>query len=322
MIKSILIVFHLLAFVTVLGQSFAPPAGEFGSTAIHKDSNIIVNSAINCVVTRGYMNIMDQPFGFASFGVEEDATGLPNSPEVISLGDGGEALLTFSTPIYNGVGPDFAVFENSFDGNFLELAFVEVSSNGIDFFRFPAISEIQTSVQVGSFENTDCRYIYNLAGKYQAEFGVPFDLEELNGITGLDVDAITHVKVIDVIGSVDTVFGSEDSQGNLINDPFPTAFPTGGFDLDGIGVINEMPLSLFSDSESKFSVYPNPVNDKMTINSSFEGVYELVNSLGLIVRKGELVDTTIVDLSNESRGMYILTIESLKGKIMTKIIKQ
>lgn len=322
MIKSILIVFHFLSFTAVFAQSFAPPAGETGSTAIYKDSSVIVNSAINCIVTRGYMNIMDQPFGFASFGVDEDATGLPNSPEVISLGDGGEALLTFSTPIYNGLGPDFAVFENSFDGNFLELAFVEVSSNGVDFFRFPSVSETQTSVQVGSFENTDCRYVYNLAGKYQAGYGVPFDLEELNGISGLNVGAITHVKVIDVIGSVDTNFGSLDSQGNLINDPFPTAFPTGGFDLDGVGVINEMPLGLYNKSELTLSVYPNPVIDRFTIKSSFEGDYKLINSLGLIVRQGELINSTIVDLSDESRGMYILMVESSKGNVMTKIIRQ
>ena len=30
-----------------------------------------------------------------------------------------------------------------------------------------------------------------------------------------------------------------DSQGHQINDPWPTNFPTGGFDLDAVGVINE-----------------------------------------------------------------------------------
>jgi hypothetical protein len=34
-------------------------------------------------------------------------------------------------------------------------------------------------------------------------------------------------------------YASYDSQGHQINDPWPTNFPTGGFDLDAVGVINE-----------------------------------------------------------------------------------
>ena len=66
--------------------------------------------------------------------------------------------------------------------------------------------------------------IYNLAGKYRAQFGTPFDLEELTGITGLDVNNVTHVKIIDVVGSLNESYASYDSQGNIINDPFPTPF--------------------------------------------------------------------------------------------------
>ena len=54
------------------------------------------------------------------------------------LGDDGSLVLTFPAPIADGAGPDFAVFENAFSTEFLELAFVEVSSDGTNFTRFPA----------------------------------------------------------------------------------------------------------------------------------------------------------------------------------------
>jgi hypothetical protein len=39
--------------------------------------------------------------------------GLPDG-SIVSLGDSGIAIATFAHPIYNGSGPDFAVFENGF----------------------------------------------------------------------------------------------------------------------------------------------------------------------------------------------------------------
>ena len=77
----------------------------------------------------------------------------------------------------------FCCFENSFSDDFLELAFVEVSSNGIDFYRFNSISLTQENVQIETFGLIDARQIHNLAGKYRGMFGVPFDLSELANIT-------------------------------------------------------------------------------------------------------------------------------------------
>jgi len=41
-------------------------------------------------------------------------------------------------------------------------------------------------------------------------YGTPFDLEEMIGIIGLNVDSITHVKVIDVVGSINPLYASYD----------------------------------------------------------------------------------------------------------------
>jgi hypothetical protein len=158
---------------------------------------------------------------------------------VLSLGDGGQVTLRFSPPIVDGEGADFAVFENgfaTFSGKlFAELAFVEVSADGVNFTRFPAVSCTQTATQTGNFGSLDPADLHNLAGKHPAGYGTPFDLAEL-GLT-----RVTHVRLVDVVGDVKNGHGSRDSTGNWINDPWPTNFQTSGFDLDAVGVRHAAP---------------------------------------------------------------------------------
>ena len=51
----------------------------------------------------------------------------------------------------------------------------------------------------------------------------------------LDLTAVTHIKIVDVIGD-----GTQlDSIGDPIYDPYPTGTISAGFDLDAIAVINQ-----------------------------------------------------------------------------------
>lgn len=257
----------ITAFVSLLSlqlfaQSFAPAPGFPGTTAIHKDSSAIAFWAWEIDLQRGYLDISDKNLGYASFGLPGlglyEAEG--NSFDVVSLGDSGVAVLTFPYPVSNGEGYDFAVFENGFTDNYLELAFVEVSSDGINYERFPAISELQDTLQMGNYEFWDCGYVHNFAGKYRQGFGTPFDLQELAG-TGIDINNITHVKIIDVIGSINPLYGSFDSQGNVINDPWPSGFESGGFDLDGVAVIHSNAWGVKEkDLPVVFSETPETIN--------------------------------------------------------------
>jgi hypothetical protein len=231
--------FYLFAYQTLQAQ-FPPQAGLPGSTAIHKDSAIFVGWAKQCQVFRGYIDIQNPSQGLASVGSEQNVIGIADNA-VVSLGDSGFAIVTFDYPIQNQPGPDFAVFENGFinaNGAFLELAHVEVSSDGIHFVRFPSISLTDTLSQVGGFGVLDASKIHNLAGKYLLNYGTPFDLEDLKDSSNLNINHITHVKVVDVIGSISPLYRSYDSQGRPINDPYPTPFASSGFDLDAIGVIH------------------------------------------------------------------------------------
>lgn len=234
----------LLSTGIVLAGPYAPLAGQAGSTAIGKDDPVITGWATSAVIQRGPMQIDNPSLGLASFGADANVLGKAEGTwdGVASLGDGGSATLTFAHPITNGPGYDFAVFENGLNDTFLELAFVEVSSNGSDFFRLPAVSLTQTATQIGGFGSLNPTNIHNLAGTYRQGYGTPFDLENLVGISPLlDVNAVTHVRVIDVIGDIAAPYATYDSLGHPINDPWPTPFAASGFDLDAVGVIHQVP---------------------------------------------------------------------------------
>ncbi len=230
---------------TALAGPFAPAAGQPGSTAIANTSPSIVAWASGFIdLVRGPMDIANPGAGLASFGAGGEALGFADGDPagIVSLGDGGHITLTFAEPIFDGPGFDLAVFENSFSDTFLELAAVEVSSNGADFARFPATSLTQITAQVASFGSLDATDLDNLAGKYRGGFGTPFDLAQLAGVSpNVDVSSISFVRIVDVVGSINPVFGTLDSLGNLVNDPYPTVFSSGGFDLDGVGAIHVVP---------------------------------------------------------------------------------
>ncbi len=311
----------ILSGVTCLGQ-FAGPVGTPSTTAIHRDSSVFVNWAFACQLELGLVDISNQFSGNAAVGDETSSLGFPDGI-CVTLGDSGVAILKFAQDIQNESGPDFAVFENGFSDNFLELAFVEVSSDGINFTRFPATSNTQTETQIGAFQAIgDATLLNNLAGKYRANFGTPFDLEELIGTPELDINAISHVKIIDVVGKVSGDHVQFDSNGNPINDPHPTAFPAGGFDLDAVGVIHQAPLGLDDFSAGNFAIYPNPVQQSGSIHitSNFE-----INKLSLFDLTGNLISTTTLSslqLNNCPRGIYLLYIQSNEAERTVKIVVQ
>lgn len=299
-----------LSFCT-LSQSYAPAPGNAGSTAIHKDSSIIVNWATGIDLRRGYLDISVPSMGDVSYGVASDALGPADGSTVVSLGDSGVATLTFDVPIINGTGPDFAIFENGFTDDYMEFAFVEVSSDGVTFVRFPSHSEVQSVSQIDNFSFSDCRMVHNLAGKYRTMYGTPFDLEEISGSPGLDVNAITHIRLIDVVGSIDPLYGSVDSFGNLINDPYPTSFESGGFDLDGVAVIHEHTNSL-KESGLNVRLYPNPSTTSFTLElSSGEHKVELLTSDGRHIDQWSQSSLQEYDVSKLNNGMYLIIIDNI-----------
>lgn len=328
--KKLLISMYVFLLICInLTAQFPPPAGQEGSTAIHADSSVFIDWASACTVDRGYLNIMEPESGFVSFGEEADATGNPDNI-VLSLGDAGSAVLTFGIPLADGPGFDFAVFENSFSDDYLELAFVEVSSNGLDFQRFDAVSLTQTEVQVDAFGTLETGKINNLAGKYQMFYGTPFDLAELAGTPGLDIMHITHVRVTDVIGCIQDQFAFYDSQGNKINDPWPTPFPSGGFDLDAVGVIhNTSNAGIGVGFAGGFMIYPNPAYKNITVEvpkSLGVNHFDIFDIQGKLLTREQITGSInmraiyVIDLEGYDSGLYFICLEAGSGRIVQKII--
>lgn len=263
-LKQIFFSTVLVFLSALLSAQFPPAAGLPGSTAIPADSPVFQAWAAGCIVDRGPQDLSMQELGKAETGMPEDAIGPADGLKVLSLGDGGTATLTFERPIRNGEGWDFAVFENSFSAEFLELAFVEVSSDGVHFFRFPAVSLTQTEEQIGAFALLETEQIDQLAGKYQAGWGTPFDLQQLEENPLLNRNVITHIRITDVVGSLLPEYGSVDSRNNYINDPWPTPFPSSGFDLDAVGVIHQaLPAG------GELTLFPNPLSPGQALKLAF-----------------------------------------------------
>lgn len=213
------------------------------------------------------------PFGGGPHDDPSRALG-PADGTTVSLGDldatglaagsaAGSLTLRFTTAIFNGPGPDLAVFENAFeftdapsaDFIFAELAFVEVSTDGEHFVIFPAVSlNIDADPSVADddlqqlhvpfgrdFAGVNTTNLHNFAGVHPTLTGTPFDLDDLvaadDVVAGrVDLDEIYYVRLVDVPGNGSVT----DSRGNPIHDAWHTV-DSGGLDVDAVGILHQVP---------------------------------------------------------------------------------
>lgn len=217
---------------------YPPAAGQPGSTAIGIPGIPAANWASGFLDYQPGANV-GSPFDAPARALGP-ATG--DAVDVVSLGDSGRITLSFGGAIFDGPGYDFAVFENSFSDTFLELAWVEVSSDGTNFFRFPGFSF--TANPIGSFGELDPTNLDGLAGKYRGGFGTPFDLALLASVPGLDVNSVQYVRIVDIVGdgSVLDNYPAQFGGPHPIYDPYPTTPSGAGFDLDAVGAIHLAPV--------------------------------------------------------------------------------
>ena len=236
-----LLVMVLPAYAVSAGP-YAPAADEEGTTAVFKDDPAFGFWA------SGYENYIpryeNDPGELADiWKTPENAIGMATASvtDIVSLGRGGEITLTFEFQVPNRDGWDFAVFENAVTDTFLELSYVEVSSNGTDFVRFDCVS--LTPGPVNAYGSVDPTNIDGFGGKYKIGYGTPFDLEALSGKSEVErgfvnINSITHIRIVDVIGDGRELY--DDDPDHKIFDPYPTT-GSAGFDLNAVGVITSDP---------------------------------------------------------------------------------
>ncbi len=340
--RKLLVILMVMVPVAVWAQ-FAPAQDKPGTTAMHADSSAFVAWATGCVAEPGPMNITNPSAGLAGQGwPEENVIGVPQGTYgVTCLGDGGMATVTFASPICNRPGPDFAVFENGFAnaGNpdmwFLELGFVEVSSDGENFFRFPAVTYVQTDTQLGGMACIDPAQIHNFASKYGAMYGTPFDLDEVPDDPLLDKENITHVRIIDVIGNIDPEYCTYDSQGHPVNDPWPTPFASCGMDLDAVGVIHDkehypvpptpptppQPQTVTENDEIVLSLYPNPADSYAMLLVATEATVTIADIQGRVMHTFAVNgnEPVRIETSGYQAGIYFVTVSNDVSRQTTKL---
>src|SRR5690554_3904831 len=101
MYKKMLILNLMFSVPTLIfAQSYAPPAGQTGTTAMHIDSSAFVAWATGIEMQRGYLQISDtskfhEGSNRASFGTPEIVLGKPSgtNTDAVSFGDGGWAIV-------------------------------------------------------------------------------------------------------------------------------------------------------------------------------------------------------------------------------------
>jgi hypothetical protein len=180
---------------------------------------------------------------------------------------------------------------------------------------------VQCETQLENADAIDPSQIHNFAGKYEAMYGTPFDLDEVEDDALLNKDRITHVRLVDVVGciSIDSC-ARYDSQSHIINDPWPTGFKSGGFDLDAVGVIHDLAHNDVAENESDFVVmYPNPVKDQLCVKAENLQSVEVFNLVG---QRVVIAEDSVIDMGGLNQGVYFVRVTA-DGRVITKrIVKQ
>ena len=306
---------------------FDGPVGSDDCQAIWFEDPAILGWATGCVITRGYTDIATQN-AYASYGSDSDGIGASSESTtdgVVSLGDNGVAVLTFGIPIQDGDGYDFAVFENSLNDSFLEMAFVEVSSDGEHYVRFPATSLTQTDNQITNGGAVNPREVDNLAGKHRVGWGTPFDLAQLSGAPDLNIQNITHVRLIDVVGCINPQYATRDQYGHIINDPYPTPWNSSGFDLSGVAVMNGWRPSGIEAPDAPSALlkaWPNPTTGTITLYDEHHGLDRVtvhdIYGRCVLQANGEGNVSVTLNLGDLPAGIYVVKANGQTRKILKK----
>jgi hypothetical protein len=284
---SVIVITLLVLTVAAKAGPYMEPGvnGYIGDDWKHADPDD--GDAVLNPIFRGWADVVDSYEPAPGVGTDWDDPELALGPvtadnfDIVSLGDlsqsqinagvpPGQITLSFSETIRDRKGYDFVIFENAFlsawtkpeygiiAGKMIaELGYVEVSSDGINFARFPSVS--LTAGLAGAYGTVEISDIYNLAGKHPNAYGVctgtPFDLSEIaddpDVVSGLvDINNISYVRIVDIPGSgnfYDDAVGYIDpctwpdwisyNQNHPIYDAWLT-WDSGGFDLEAIGVLN------------------------------------------------------------------------------------
>ncbi|MHC5211347.1 MAG: hypothetical protein ACYTG2_11565 [Planctomycetota bacterium] len=241
--------------------------------------------------------------GFAATSTPDNVVGAPSgggidmgSTDTYSLGVGGSITVRLDPPVVNGAGTDLIVCENPFlvlgtPFSFVEAMYVEVSTNGVDFARFPS-RYVGPQGLIPDFTGVSPALYSGLAGVMPAAAHPPevdpldvvaaggdaFDLDALaddplvtSGV--LNLWFVEYVRLVDVETGATT-----DSQGTLIWDCGNEI--SSSADLDAIVGVNTLDNQIGGRPE----VHVGLVNDVLVIRlADTDGLGDIKSGLTLSV---------------------------------------
>ena len=92
---------------------------------------------------------------------------------------------------------------------------------------------------------------------------------------------------------------------------------------DAINVTFSICTGIKENSSIGFAVYPNPTNGMLTIRANEKGTVEITNLQGKVVYKNSLNSTSqVINLSENAKGVYFVSITTSKGVEVQKIVIQ
>jgi beta-glucosidase len=169
--------------------------------------------------------------------------------------------------------------------------------------------------------------------------GLPYVVLLLSGRPVIMNDVIADAKTFvacwlpgtEASGITDVLFGDYDFTGKL-SQTWPNSIsqepinwgdvpytPLFAYDYGLTYKNNSIPII----EEENFSIFPNPANDYLFINSKYKGKIEIFNSIGQLQKKFNINQYySKIDISNLENGLYIIKMETIDGsKVVNRFIK-
>lgn len=171
-------------------------------------------------------------------------------------------------------------------------------------------SSVNNSVRVNYFTPTDT---------YSVQQSFPNEYLVLNGSEGeVIIDATSVAEWTGNVRKLSIVLTNYDGTSEV-----PANVDTGTLEIDRV-VVNNSNTPLYQESlllNQEISLYPNPVVNKLNIDSNLEiQKVEIYNLNGQLVKTFENIENG--DISELNSGVYLVKIHSPENSITKKIIKQ
>ena len=144
----------------------------------------------------------------------------------------------------------------------------------------------------------------------------------LNWVASSDAVSYTVKRDGETIGNVTTTTFEDEIEESGIYKYSVYAVNANGAMSAPVSVLVEMDYTGVAENQNaNINVYPNPANDVLTINvNSNNFKYQLINSLGQVVRSGNASNKAVIKVGDLNKGIYFLNINAGNQVSVQKVV--